>query len=166
MRVTLIRHGIAVDNTPEGGDGDRPLTAEGRAQVSRVAARLRRRGVRFDVLITSPLVRATQTAERFADLLQSGGSVDVSRALLPDEDPARATALLAPLPSGARVALVGHQPQMARLAAALLGLSSYREPAKGEALRIKLPEGPWPSVEGKGEVRWWVEPETAKLVRP
>ena len=62
-QVYLIRHGIAA--TPEAYEGDyeRPLTAKGRAKTKAVARQLQTLNLAFDEILTSPLVRARQTAE-------------------------------------------------------------------------------------------------------
>ena len=61
MRVTLIRHAEAGDDAPR--DESRALTVRGRADARRLGRALARRGVRFTLIVTSPLVRAVQTAE-------------------------------------------------------------------------------------------------------
>src|SRR5271165_6011439 len=71
MILYIVRHGIAIDRTDPKSppEAERPLTAKG-VQKSRAAALgLRALGVKPDVLITSPYVRAAQTAEIFAEAL-------------------------------------------------------------------------------------------------
>jgi phosphohistidine phosphatase len=68
MYLYLIRHGIAVDRDSQsmesiGHDELRSLTKEGRKKVERVADRLLNLNISFDLIITSPLVRAQQTAD-------------------------------------------------------------------------------------------------------
>lgn len=70
MRVLLIRHGKAEDASAWPTDAARPLAAEGRLQVERLAARLVEIGLRSDALLTSPIRRARETAE----LLAAGGA--------------------------------------------------------------------------------------------
>jgi phosphohistidine phosphatase len=59
----LIRHGIAAERGTYADDRDRPLTAKGRDRTERVAQRLSQLGIGFDLLLSSPLVRAYETAE-------------------------------------------------------------------------------------------------------
>jgi hypothetical protein len=59
----LIRHGIAAERGTYADDRDRPLTAKGRDRTERVAQRLSQLGLSFDALLSSPLVRAYETAE-------------------------------------------------------------------------------------------------------
>src|ERR1700684_1684775 len=91
MILYLVRHGIAVDRTdpkcpPE---AERPLTARGVQKTRSAALGLRALGVKPDVLITSPYVRAVQTAGIFgAALGLSAEKTRVSEALKPAETPA------------------------------------------------------------------------------
>jgi phosphohistidine phosphatase len=67
MELFLIRHGIAADPQLYTDDRERPLTVEGRQKTAKVAQRLHHLGLRFDLILTSPLVRAKQTAEILQD---------------------------------------------------------------------------------------------------
>ena len=71
MILYLVRHGIAVDpNDPKSpSEPERPLTAKGVQKTRAAALGLQALGVKPDVLITSPYVRAAQTAEIFAEAL-------------------------------------------------------------------------------------------------
>ncbi len=127
----LIRHGIAVERGSYAQDGDRPLTEIGRQKTRKVAQRLSELDLRFDLILTSPLVRARQTADILADL-GLGKSVETSPYLVPegdfegwlswlqrwqggDRNLARPTH--SPAPS---LALVGHQPDLADWAETLV----------------------------------------------
>jgi phosphohistidine phosphatase len=83
MDLFLIRHAHAVD-----GDGmrddDRPLSAQGRRQALDVGGALSRQKVRFGRIVTSPLVRAVETAELVAVSLGFDGGLDVHEAMRPD----------------------------------------------------------------------------------
>ncbi len=76
--ITLLRHGESIGNAQERlqGRADYPLTEAGRAQVQALAERWRRAGARFDAGITSPLLRARQTAEIMAEALGLSFEVD------------------------------------------------------------------------------------------
>jgi phosphohistidine phosphatase len=154
MRVTLIRHGEAGDDAPR--DELRSLTLRGRATVARVGRALERRGGDLNVLVSSPLVRALQTAEIIAAHVGYEGRLLVDEALVPEARVSRAVALLSSLGKEDSVALVAHEPILSTLAAALLGVEKYPPLKKAEALRLRLPSGP-----GKGgEVRWRIDPDT------
>ena len=69
MKLYFVRHGLAGQSGDYLNDGERPLTEEGKAKTAKVAQRLGQLGVKFDLILTSPLVRAVQTAE----ILQKAG---------------------------------------------------------------------------------------------
>jgi phosphohistidine phosphatase len=154
MRVTLIRHGEAGDDAPR--DELRTLTLRGRAAVVRVGRTLSRRGGDFTTIVSSPLVRALQTAELLAAEVSFDGRVIVSEALVPDGPVADAVALLTSLAGGTSIALVAHEPILSALAGALLGVTGFPGLRKGEVVRLRLPEG----LGGPGELRWRIDPGT------
>jgi phosphohistidine phosphatase len=63
MEVYLIRHGLAGERGDYEDDNLRPLTEEGRQKTNKVAKQLVKMGLSFEIVLTSPLVRASQTAE-------------------------------------------------------------------------------------------------------
>lgn len=63
VNLYLVRHGIAAQREEYPEDGVRPLTSEGKRKTKQVAQQLLNLGVRFDLILTSPLVRARQTAD-------------------------------------------------------------------------------------------------------
>jgi phosphohistidine phosphatase len=123
MRLYVMRHGAAEDQSPSGQDSDRALSASGRERVQRVARALLDSEEAPLVVITSHLVRAVQTAEIVAvvtRLTERGGSVEVRRELAPSGD---AVALARELTRDGRkrAMLVGHEPDLSALVAALVG---------------------------------------------
>ncbi|HEY9713931.1 MAG TPA: histidine phosphatase family protein, partial [Chroococcales cyanobacterium] len=89
MKVYLVRHGIAQDRL--GGavlnDSQRPLTDEGKDETKAVAQGLRRLNVRPDLCISSPLIRAKQTAEIMADVLGTAEPLKILDSLCPGGAP-------------------------------------------------------------------------------
>lgn len=69
MEIYLIRHGIAAERGTYSNDDERPLIPQGIKKTQKVASKLQSIGIKFDVILSSPLVRAFQTAEI---LLQAG----------------------------------------------------------------------------------------------
>jgi phosphohistidine phosphatase len=112
MQLHLVRHGLAED-AAGGPDEQRALTRKGRERFEREVAALGRVGVRFDRLYHSPMLRAVQTAELLAPLLDGESVVTPLLAEPPGPE------LLASL-QGERVALVGHQPWLGELLSVLL----------------------------------------------
>jgi phosphohistidine phosphatase len=119
MLLFLVRHSTAVE--PAGRrDEDRPLTPEGRFQMRRsVAAIQTETQDRYEQIITSPLVRAVQSAEIMASIPGYSGEVEVSRLLLPSARPKETLALVQH--ETRNIVLVGHEPAMSALASELLG---------------------------------------------
>ena len=153
----LIRHGVAEergDAWPD--DSKRPLTEDGTSRMRKAARGLSRLGVAFDIVFTSPLVRARQTAEIVAGGLAPRPALVNIESLAPD---AGYAALMADLEKHARkprIALVGHEPDIGELAARLVGSRRAIEFKKGAICRIDLDEIP-PS--GPGQLRWFVTPK-------
>lgn len=112
MRVVLVRHGPAVDRDDPAcpPDPERPLTQEGRERTRAAAAGLRALGMRPDLVLTSPYVRAAQTAEIVCGALGLGAP-EVTEHLLPGADP---IALARHLRSRgeAEVLCTGHEPHL------------------------------------------------------
>ena len=115
--LLLWRHGIAEDRHPDCPDQERALTAEGRQRTAAVAAELCRLQLRCDRLLSSPLRRALQTAEIG---VAAGLAPDVAQedCLAPDGDPRP----LLQAGTWRRLGLVGHEPDLGKLASGLLGV--------------------------------------------
>jgi phosphohistidine phosphatase len=152
MDLYLIRHAHAID-----GDGlrddARPLSRDGRRQALEVGSALGRQKVRFDRVVTSPLVRAVETAELVAVTLGFDGGLDVSDALRPDGSWKQLLReVLEPNGDGA-LALVGHEPSIGHFLSKLLnqkGLSM----SKGAVVRLS-----WRDAEEPATVVWTLSPK-------
>jgi phosphohistidine phosphatase len=120
MELYFLRHGIAADEAPNGqGDAERPLTKEGIAKMQAGARGMRRLGLRLDALLSSPLVRAHQTAAIVAQEL--GLELQLADELVPGCDSTRLFALLGEYRAAERVMVVGHEPDFSSLIGALTG---------------------------------------------
>jgi phosphohistidine phosphatase len=123
MILYIVRHGIAVDRADPKSppEPERPLTAKGVQKTRAAALGLKEFGVKPDVLITSPYVRAAQTAEIFAEALGFPTSkVRVSDALKPAANPAEFMKELS-LAKGKEVMCFGHAPHLDQLISQLVG---------------------------------------------
>lgn len=120
-QIYLIRHGIAADQTAQVTDQERPLTASGRQKVRKVAQRLRQLEIHADQLLSSPLVRARQTAEIFREEGLALG-LEVSPDLGPGGSFRDWLSWLERWQQRNQrtLALVGHQPDLAQWAELLL----------------------------------------------
>jgi phosphohistidine phosphatase len=121
MRLYILRHGVAEDRSPSQRDWDRRLTPAGIAEMRLAAAGMRRLGLRFDAVITSPLVRARETAELVIEGLANPPALQEDERLACGAGLGEYRTLLAPLPEKAHVLLVGHEPDCSRLIADLTG---------------------------------------------
>jgi phosphohistidine phosphatase len=117
----IIRHGLAGEHGSYANDGDRPLTDEGIKKTQQVAKRLLELGLEFELILTSPYVRATQTAEI---LLQVGlgQTVESSVDLLPGGSFEAWFMWFEAWQSAERgaLAIVGHEPNLGELAECLI----------------------------------------------
>ncbi|MCX7722201.1 MAG: phosphohistidine phosphatase SixA [Verrucomicrobiae bacterium] len=123
MEIYILRHGEAAEPGTHGAktDFDRPLTAEGKAAVRRVARGLRRFGVKPELILSSPLVRARETAEIVARELGLPGAVQLAEELCPDGSlRALVRRLRALEPQRNVVMLVGHEPYLSTLVSVLV----------------------------------------------
>lgn len=155
LTLTLIRHGSAGEANR---DEDRALTPGGRREIARVARKLLRTGSRFDVVVSSPLVRAVQTAEIIVARLEHGGQMLVDPRLAPERSPRAVVELVRALAPWRRVALVAHEPILSGLAGLLLGKALGRGLSKGEAMRICMDGG----LDHPGQWRWSINPVAGK----
>jgi phosphohistidine phosphatase len=119
MKLYVMRHGPAEDFAPSGRDADRALTASGRDRVRDVAKLLVKSDEAPRVLISSPLVRALQTAEIVAGEIGID-HVETSRDLAPGGD-AYAFARDLAKSDRKRVMIVGHEPDLSVLVGAFVG---------------------------------------------
>jgi phosphohistidine phosphatase len=123
VRIYLVRHGDAVPEEEAGSDRDRWLSPRGR-EAARVLGRLlREHAVAPDVILSSPLPRAMQTAELLAAGLGYLGIVTSVRCLEPAAQPQ--VAALAIRAAGAAVIAVSHEPAISAIGAYVLGLPSF-----------------------------------------
>jgi phosphohistidine phosphatase len=161
MELLLIRHAAAVPSgTPGIADDERPLTAKG-ARKFRLAARgLARVARRPDVLLTSPLPRARQTADITA---RAFGRVEPRvEPALAAKSAAQIAEALGRQPRDGSVAIVGHEPVLSALLARLLGASDGARVAfkKGAAALVDLPEGP----ATPGRLVWFLKPSILRTL--
>lgn len=127
MELYFFRHGIAVERTESLHDAERSLTLKGQQRTRQVARRLRGLGISFDGILTSPLLRAQQTADILCaeKLLQNktfGDRPQLFPPLAPDGSLEEFLAWLKdwrPDTLEPKLVLVGHQPDLGEWAEAI-----------------------------------------------
>ena len=121
MQLYFLRHGLADRSAWSGADAERPLTEEGALRMAREAESLARLGLEPEVILTSPLVRARQTAQIVAERLGLESRVQVDERLAADFGAARLPAMLADHPEASSLLLVGHEPSFSETLGELTG---------------------------------------------
>jgi len=158
MRIYLIRHAEAVAKNEAATDEDRGLTEIGREQAQALAAALSVRGIELGAIISSPYVRAHQTATELAEILKPTlPDVIASNLLTPERvRPRKLSKFLAELGMD-NVAIVGHMPELGAYAEWLIGARAGSLPlAKAAAVCVEFDDAP---AKGEGELMWLVTPE-------
>jgi phosphohistidine phosphatase len=161
MQLYVVRHGIAVEGSEGMPDGSRPLTEKGRRRFQRTARAFGKLGHKLDLILTSPLVRAVQTAEILAGASKHG-EVGVLEELGPGfAAGALRTAIAARAGDAAAVAIVGHEPQLSSFLSALSGVpQSDIDLKKGAIVRLDakaLADG------AEVDPRWWLKPKGTRV---
>ena len=123
MNLYILRHGIAVERGTPGyaKDADRPLTPEGERKLRLIAEAMQALELRFDLVLSSPYLRARQTAEVVASALDLRKRLDFSDSLVPDGSTHQLVESLNHLrPAPESVLLVGHEPYLSGLISLLV----------------------------------------------
>ena len=159
----IMRHGIAVMRGPGTvmDDAKRPLTPEGKDKMRAIAAGLVRAGLVADWIVSSPLVRAVETAEIVGEALGSKPPLDFCDALRPGGQPEALIAFLAKRSNRRRVLVVGHEPDMGELAARLIGAGRNANMPfkKGGCCLIAFSVFP---PKAPGRLVWWLTPRVMR----
>lgn len=172
FQLYLVRHAIAAprgDDWPD--DTKRPLTPEGMTRMRRAARGLAAFGVQIDVVLTSPLVRARQTADILAGAFAPPPSVVLVDALAPGGAIAGVLAEVLKHVRKGQTALVGHEPGIGELAAHLLGMGHPLEFKKGAVARIDVSDlnttasGPQASQRVTSALRWFMPSRALRGLR-
>lgn len=158
MKVYLLRHGSAAPRQANLEDAERRLTSEGRKEVRSVARTARAAGVSPELILSSPMVRTLQTAAVAGQIFKCGEILE-TRSLLPDIPPPQAWREIRRHDSALQLLLVGHGPQLDRLAAFLLEAPVAFDLKKGALLRIDVQ-----AQEGRprGVLKWLLTPQLAR----
>lgn len=159
MEVYILRHGIAEEVGPDGSDAKRALTPKGRQKLRQVLRLARAAAVRPSLILTSPLLRAVQTAEVAVEMFAYHHELVQTPALLPTASPQEVWQELRARKNERAPLLVGHEPSLSQIVGYLLGTPDLRlELKKAGLVRIDLEKfGPAPS----GILKWVLAPKLA-----
>jgi len=159
----IMRHGIAVMRgvTSMIDDAKRTLTPEGKEKMREIASGLVSAGLEADWIVSSPLVRAAETAEIVGEAQSSKPPLDLCDALRPGGDPEALITFLAKRSNRRHVLVVGHEPDLGELAARLIGAGRNANMPfkKGGCCLITFSEFP---PKSPGRLVWWLPPRVMK----
>jgi len=169
MDLLIVRHAIAFERNPRRwrDDGERPLSPEGMIRARKAAAGLKHIAERPQRVLSSPLMRARQTA---AILAESAGwpKAEECAALAPDESPEEVLSVLATHKEKV-IAVVGHQPSLGRLLAACLApqVLGGVDPQAFELKKmgVALVSFAKPARAGGGTLQWLVPPRVLRAAQ-
>ncbi len=152
MTLYFLRHGDA--GAPNAADDDgRELTAQGQDALAAAAGLWRRLNLRPDVVLSSPLPRARQTAELAVAAV--GGELHVDDRLRPGASWPDLAQAMAAHPDARRVLFVGHEPDLSAAIVHLSGAAAVRM-RKGGLACLEFYGTPEP---GGGEIAWLIDPD-------
>ncbi len=154
--LLLVRHAIAEERGSAWPDDTvRPLTQKGEIRMREIAHRLKAIGETADVVVTSPLKRAKDTALILMREWRSSSDVEAIDALAPGHTPAQTMSAVADEATGDSIAVVGHEPDLGHFAAWLIGAKQPLMFKKGGVARIDLESISRPR---EGQLIWFATP--------
>ncbi len=163
-QLYVMRHGIAVargdPNFPD--DTKRPLTPEGKKKLKGISRGLVRLGLCVDSIISSPLIRASETAAIVAEVFAPGVTVESSDFLRPGGSLQALLTFLGKRADHRRVLVIGHEPDLSDGVATLIGNARANfQFKKGGCCRIDFDKFP-PRPPGK--LIWWLTPRVMRKI--
>lgn len=157
MQVHLLRHGTAEDMKSGGSDAERKLTAAGREEVRAAAECARRARVAPTLILSSPYVRAVETAEIVAEVLGYGGRIVQTDVLVPSASPQRVWNEIRSRKDEMQILVAGYEPLLSQLVSYLLGTPALQiEMRKATLVRIDLDRS---AHDPRGILKWMAPPD-------
>jgi phosphohistidine phosphatase len=168
MEIFILRHGIAIAHGAPGyekNDDARPLTPKGKKQLRKNSAALKKMKLDFDLILSSPLPRAKETAKIIAEKLKLKKRLRFSHALKPGGGEKKLVQELIDLkPAAQKILLVGHEPDLSGLLSRLLTGNAQMKTdfAKGGLAKLEIEK----LRDGKcATLAWLLTPAQMKLMR-
>ncbi|HUS06213.1 MAG TPA: phosphohistidine phosphatase SixA [Bryobacteraceae bacterium] len=157
MQLYLLRHGIAEEGSLGGNDSDRTLTGEGRKKLRDVLKAAQNARVAPELIVSSPYVRAIQTAEVAAVALAYKGSLLRTDALIPMSDAQAVWEEIRIHKAVGQLLLVGHEPLLSRCVGFLLAAPDlFVDMKKGALVRIDVDQF---GANPRGVLKWMITPK-------
>jgi phosphohistidine phosphatase len=158
MDLYIVRHAIAVERgTPGYDDGQRPLTDDGRKKMKKIVKGLRQLDVELDLILTSPYVRARDTAEILAAGFKLKDKIAFTDNLIPPGDFDRLIDEILEKYNVGSLALVGHEPMLS----SFIGFLMTGNPSTALTLKkggVALLRADDLRQERRAALRWLVAP--------
>jgi len=161
MELFILRHGEAgqrLSSNPN--DRLRSLTATGKEEVTEVAKALKRIGTKFDIIATSPLKRAYETAIIVATVLKMPKKLQTWNELSPEGVRTEVYRKICRLKQESSILLVGHEPQLSDMVNDIIHTNKSKSAKiilrKAGLVRIRIVKCN-PSL--NGELRWLITPK-------
>ena len=162
LEIYLVRHAVAAERGPKyPDDRSRPLTPEGVKRFRESVKGLSKFGVEIDIVLTSPLVRARDTATLLVSALKPKPSIEQVEALAPGGRHVAIVEAIKAAKRQRRIALVGHEPDLGEFAARLLGSRGGVEFKKGAICLIDVDSA---TPGGPGTLRWFLPPRALRAL--
>jgi len=164
MELVFLRHGAAADREDwTGDDADRPLTADGADRTKEVVRGLKALKIKPDVILSSPLLRARETAEIAKKGLITGAKVDLAEELGLAASPDRLIARLGDLADKPVVLCVGHEPHISTTISAMVSgkVAASIDIKKAGACCIRFTGIP---KAGTGTLLWLLPPKFLRVI--
>lgn len=167
MQLLVVRHALAGERADWAATGrpdeERPVTSRGRSRMKRNAAGIARLFPKLDLIATSPLVRAAQTAEILAHAYPKAATTTVA-ALASGGSRNEVVSWLASRPRDERISIVGHEPDLGELVAWLVtGRVAPSLPMrKGGACLLEIDGAPGRAA---AELKWFATPSLLRAMR-
>jgi phosphohistidine phosphatase len=160
MDLLVLRHGEAGKRSPSPGDSKRTLTAEGRQEIVDLSNGLKHLEVKLDYILTSPLLRAKNTAEIVAKSLKYKGKIEELDVLKPEGSRLEFYSALSKLKRESVVLVVGHEPYLSEMISEAISQSDCRIDLKKAGLARLRVLSILPKL--KGDLRWLLTPKLLK----
>ena len=165
MDIYLIRHGVAVELDSEiAEEGFRYLTIAGRNHCKVVAHKLKEMKAEFDIMISSPLVRAVQTAETFAAIMKYTGEIKTAIELIGGSSYSRFLQLINRNTHYKSIAFFGHAPDVNAFSLGLIKDMNIKD-LKINFKNASVCKISFDTKSGEGKFEWFLNSENMQVVK-